>query len=101
MKVTLKSLETVKERISHVELPWEDGMVYLKIHEQLNEKDEVLDAWIQETECEGPSFILDAGSKERFAILKAVTDYYKQQASLRKEGIRVIQEVYEKAKGGE
>jgi hypothetical protein len=97
MKVTLKSLETIKERISHVELPWEDGMVHLVIHEQLNENDEVLDAWIQETECEGPSFILDAGSKERFAILKAVEEYYKQQVSLKKEGIEVILKAYKKA----
>jgi hypothetical protein len=40
---------------------------------------------------------LDAGSKERFAILKAVEEYYKQQVSLKKEGIEVILKAYKKA----
>jgi hypothetical protein len=78
MKVTLKSLKITKERISHVEWPWGDGIVYLKIHEHLDENDEVLDACIQDTECEGPSFILEVGTKERKAILKTIENYYKQ-----------------------
>ena len=93
MKVTLESVKTIKERISHVEWPWRDTIVYLEVHEHLDENDEVLEAWIKRTDCEGPSFILETSYTERKTITNAVTEYYK----LRKEGIEVILNAYKKA----
>jgi len=97
MKVTLKSFKTIKERISHVEWPWRDTMVYLEVHEHLDENDNVFASWIQRSDCEGPSFIYEADHIERKTITNAVEDYYKQQGSIRKEGIEVILNAYKKA----